>query len=67
MAPLTLDLQVSPGFVRVFKGSNQMGTPAMPEFALFQEGVVRFAFWDKTEFVDPCLDSQNTLLPNASK
>lgn len=42
----------------------QMETPAMPEFALFQEGVAGFASWDKTEFVD--LDSQNTLLPNAS-
>lgn len=44
----------------------QMGTPAMPEFALFQEGVAGFASWDKTEFVDLCLDSQNTLLQNAS-
>ena len=44
----------------------QMGVPAMPEFASFQEGVVSFASWDKIEFVDLCLDSQNTLLPNAS-
>lgn len=41
------------------------GGPAMPEFALFQEG--GFALWDKREFVDLGLASPNTLLPNASK
>lgn len=39
----------------------------MLEFALFQERVVGFAFWAKTELVDLCPDSQNTLLPTASK
>lgn len=66
ITPLTLDVQVSPGFEGYSRLGCQMGVPSMPEFALFQEGVVGFASWDKTEFADLCLDSQNTLLPNAS-